>query len=55
VRFYAEYLPAGKYTLSYTSRVVAAGSALALPARAMEMYAPEISGTSSSRQFKSGE
>ena len=44
-RFYSEYVPAGKYHLSYTAQVIAAGSFFAGPSRAEEMYDPDVYGT----------
>ncbi len=43
-RFYSEYLPAGNYHLSYTAQVIAPGEFTILPARAEEMYDPDIFG-----------
>ena len=45
-RFYAEYLPAGRYHLSYVAQVIAAGEFVALPAHAEEMYHPATFGCS---------
>jgi uncharacterized protein YfaS (alpha-2-macroglobulin family) len=45
-RFYAEYLPAGNYHLSYVSQAIAAGSFVILPAHAEEMYDPDVYGDS---------
>jgi uncharacterized protein YfaS (alpha-2-macroglobulin family) len=45
-RFYAEYLPAGNYHLSYTSQAIAPGSFVMLPAHAEEMYDPDVFGDS---------
>ncbi|HRC25974.1 MAG TPA: alpha-2-macroglobulin family protein, partial [Alphaproteobacteria bacterium] len=41
-RFYADYLPPGNYHLSYVVQAVAEGTFAALPARAEEMYDPDI-------------
>lgn len=41
-RFYADYLPPGNYHLSYVAQAVAEGTFAALPARAEEMYDPDI-------------
>lgn len=43
-RFYADYLPPGNYHLSYTAQAIATGEFAAPPARAEEMYDPEVSG-----------
>lgn len=45
-RFYAEYLPAGNYHLSYVSQAIAAGSFVILPSHAEEMYDPDVFGDS---------
>ncbi|MCB9979174.1 MAG: large extracellular alpha-helical protein [Rhodospirillales bacterium] len=45
-RFYADYLPPGHYHLSYVAQVIAEGHFAALPARAEEMYDPEVYGRS---------
>lgn len=50
-RFYADYLPAGDYHLSYTAQAIAAGSFVAMPVKAEEMYEPDIFGLSSAAQF----
>jgi uncharacterized protein YfaS (alpha-2-macroglobulin family) len=44
VRFYADYIPAGHYHLSYTAQVVADGTFAALPTKAEEMYDPDVYG-----------
>jgi len=46
-RFYSERLDAGHYYLSYTAQVIAPGEFTALPARAEEMYEPDVYGISS--------
>ncbi len=43
-RFYSEYLPEGKYHLSYVAQAVASGEFQVLPARAEEMYDPDVFG-----------
>jgi hypothetical protein len=43
-RFYSEYLPAGNYDLSYTAQAIAAGRFYVPPARAEEMYTPDVFG-----------
>ena len=45
-RFYADYLPAGNYHLSYTAQAIATGTFQAPRARAEEMYDPDVYGTS---------
>ncbi len=44
VRFYSDYLPPGRYHLSYSAQAVAAGEFAALPTRAVEMYDPDVYG-----------
>ncbi|MBY0407731.1 MAG: hypothetical protein K2Q01_08560, partial [Rickettsiales bacterium] len=46
VRFYSDYLPAGRYHLSYTAQAVATGAFTALPTLAQEMYDPDVYGKS---------
>jgi len=46
VRFYSEYLPAGRYHLSYVAQAIAPGAFAVLPLRAEEMYNPETYGQS---------
>ena len=43
-RFYSEYLPAGRYHLSYVAQVIAPGTFAALPVHAEEMYDPDVYG-----------
>lgn len=43
-RFYADYLPAGNYHLSYMVQVIGAGDYAVMPALASEMYDPDIYG-----------
>lgn len=43
-RFYSEYLPAGRYHLSYVAQVIAAGEFSVLPLHAEEMYEPDVYG-----------
>ncbi|MDD3817040.1 MAG: alpha-2-macroglobulin family protein [Thiovulaceae bacterium] len=43
-RFYADYLPAGDYHLSYTAQAIASGSFSVMPAHAEEMYDPDVFG-----------
>lgn len=55
VRFYSDYLPAGRYHLSYTAQAIATGSFAAAPTKAEEMYDPDIFGTTSSVTLEVGE
>ncbi len=43
-RFYSEYLPAGRYHLSYVAQAIAPGEFTVLPTRAEEMYDPDVFG-----------
>jgi len=43
-RFFADYLPAGNYHLSYAAQAIAEGEFAAPPARAAEMYDPDVYG-----------
>ncbi len=43
-RFYADYLPAGHYHLSYAAQAVAEGEFSAAPVKAEEMYDPDVYG-----------
>lgn len=43
-RFYADYLPAGNYHLSYTAQAIAEGEFTVMPVSAEEMYDPDIYG-----------
>jgi len=43
-RFYADWLPAGNYHLSYMTQAIADGTFAAPPVRAEEMYDPDIYG-----------
>jgi len=43
-RFYADYLPAGHYHLSYAAQAMAEGDFNASPTRAEEMYDPDVYG-----------
>lgn len=52
VRFYADYLPEGRYSLSYTMQVVAAGNFHAHPVKASEMYNPETFGIGRYRRVR---
>lgn len=54
VRFYADYLSPGNYHLSYTAQAVAEGEFNLLPAKAEEMYDPDIFGKTASEMLKVG-
>jgi uncharacterized protein YfaS (alpha-2-macroglobulin family) len=43
-RFYSEYLPAGRYHLTYMAQAIAPGRFIALPFHAEEMYNPDVFG-----------
>jgi hypothetical protein len=43
-RFYADYLPAGNYRLSYTAQAIAEGRFSVMPVHAEEMYDPDVFG-----------
>jgi uncharacterized protein YfaS (alpha-2-macroglobulin family) len=43
-RFYSEYLPAGRYHLSYVAQVIAPGEFTMLPVHVEEMYDPDVFG-----------
>lgn len=51
-RFYSERLSPGHYVLSYTAQAIAPGRFSALPARAEEMYDPDVRGTSAPATVK---
>jgi uncharacterized protein YfaS (alpha-2-macroglobulin family) len=53
-RFYADYLPAGNYHLSYTAQAVAEGEFAVMPVRAEEMYDPDVYGRGSSERLLVG-
>jgi uncharacterized protein YfaS (alpha-2-macroglobulin family) len=50
-RFYADYLPAGNYHLSYGAQAMAGGRFSAAPTRAAEMYDPDVYGSGLPAQF----
>lgn len=52
VRFYSDYLPAGKYHLSYMAQAIAEGEFSLLPMKAEEMYDPDIFGKTASTTLK---
>ena len=43
-RFFADYLPAGNYHLSYVAQAIAPGEFQVLPTHAEEMYDPDVFG-----------
>ncbi|MFH2043605.1 MAG: alpha-2-macroglobulin family protein [Pseudomonadota bacterium] len=43
-RFYADYLPAGNYHVSYTSQAIAEGKFTVMPVYVEEMYDPDVYG-----------
>jgi len=43
-QFYSEYLPPGRYHLSYVAQAIAPGEFTVLPTRAEEMYDPDVFG-----------
>ena len=43
-RFYADYLPAGNYVLSYVAQAIAVGDFTFMPVRGEEMYDPDVYG-----------
>jgi uncharacterized protein YfaS (alpha-2-macroglobulin family) len=43
-QFYSEYLPPGRYHLSYAAQAIAPGEFTVLPTRAEEMYDPDVFG-----------
>ncbi len=43
-RFYSDYLPAGRYHVSYTAQVIADGQFSVKPVKAEEMYDPDVFG-----------
>lgn len=52
VRYYADYLPAGNYHLSYTAQAIATGTFSVLPAMAQEMYDPDVYGKTDGLSLK---
>jgi len=53
-RFYADYLPAGHYHLSYGAQAIAEGTFSAAPTKAEEMYDPDVYGKGMPAQFAIG-
>ncbi|HEY1773003.1 MAG TPA: alpha-2-macroglobulin family protein [Gammaproteobacteria bacterium] len=51
-RFFADYLPAGHYHLSYSAQAVASGSFLVQAPKVEEMYDPDVFGLDSSAQLE---
>jgi uncharacterized protein YfaS (alpha-2-macroglobulin family) len=54
-RFYADYLPAGNYQLTYTAQAIAAGKFTVMPGTAEEMYDPDVYGKSMPASLQVGE
>jgi uncharacterized protein YfaS (alpha-2-macroglobulin family) len=55
VRFYADYLPAGNYHLSYAAQAIAEGEFSSMPVYAEEMYDADIFGKGITRVLKVAE
>ena len=55
VRFYADYLPAGNYHLSYTAQAIASGKFTVMPSIVEEMYDPDVFGKGISAEMSIGE
>lgn len=53
-RFYADYLPAGHYHLSYGAQAMAEGQFSAAPTKAEQMYDPDVYGKALPAQFAIG-
>jgi uncharacterized protein YfaS (alpha-2-macroglobulin family) len=53
-RFYADYLPAGHYHLSYGAQAMAEGTFSAAPTKAEEMYDPDVYGKGMPAQLAVG-
>nr|WP_305909367.1 alpha-2-macroglobulin family protein [Methylomarinum sp. Ch1-1]MDP4522274.1 alpha-2-macroglobulin family protein [Methylomarinum sp. Ch1-1] len=52
VRFYSDYLPAGRYHLSYTAQAIAVGEFSRQAAHAEEMYDPDVFGKSQTGRLR---
>ena len=52
VRFYSDYLPPGRYRLSYTAQAIASGDYQVRPTHAEEMYDIDIYGKSASMRLE---
>ncbi len=50
--YFADYLPAGTYEITYFARAATAGEFHDLPAQALEMYTPEVFGRSAGRMVE---
>jgi len=50
--YFADYLPAGTYEITYYARAATAGRFNDLPAQAFEMYTPEVFGRTGARKFE---
>ncbi len=55
VRFYSDYLPPGRYHLSYTAQVIASGDYQVRPTHAEEMYDIDIYGKTAPMRLKVSE
>ncbi len=51
-RFYADYLAAGDYHLSYVAQVIASGEFIVMPTLVEQMYEPEVYGKAAPAQLK---
>ncbi|MFC1567625.1 alpha-2-macroglobulin family protein [Pseudomonadota bacterium] len=54
-RFFADYLPAGNYHVSYTAQAIAEGNFTVMPVTAEEMYDPDVYGKGLPATLKVGE
>ena len=54
-RFFADYLPAGNYHLSYTAQAIAVGEFSVMPVSAEEMYDPDVYGKGVAARLHVGE
>ncbi len=54
-RFYADYLPAGNYRLSYAAQVIAQGDFSIMPVHVEEMYDPDVYGKGLPARLQVGE
>lgn len=51
-RFYADYLPAGNYHLSYAAQAISPGTFAVMPVKAQEMYDPDVYGQGASEELR---
>lgn len=54
-RFYADYLPAGNYHLSYSAQAIASGEFVVMPVKVEEMYNPDVFGKGVMQRLQVGE